>query len=187
MLNNRPKFLPVHTCVELSPVCLITSHTGPCSHKFCLMTYKKPQYWGISVAEFYSQRDFSEFTIHRSTYGAPHIIPKNPYPGAGDGFEGFRQSMNAVMHLGGAWPVSGTVAREYVEFRWTEHNDTYPVPNEENGETEWRVRLDVQEYAYYTGPTEGIEMIEVDLNTDYSDARERIIADLKVKGACNEK
>lgn len=172
---------------EQSPVCLIKGHTWPCQHKHCLMAYKKPQYWGISVSEFYNRYEFSEFTVIDSGYSQPHIIPKNPNPGANDGFEIFRQSMNAVTHLAGHWPAHiDTVSREHVEFRWTEFMDSYPVTNYNAMSSSWHDPLDVQEYVYYIGPTDGFEMVEVDINKDYSQIQADIICAVKAKETGNE-
>lgn len=159
----KPQFLPIHTCVEQSPVCLIPEQIGPCQHKHCLLAHKKPQWWGISIKEFYNQEQFNQFGIHKE-YGNPHIIPKNPNPGTKDCFEGFRQSMNAIMRLAGKWPVSlDVVTRNHVEFRWTEFMDEYPYTNPGTFETIWLQRLDVQEYAFYTGPIDGANVIDVNV------------------------
>lgn len=183
MLKGKVTFMPIHTCVEQSPVCLITHHVGQCQHKHCLMAYKKPQYFGISIAEFYDRHEFSEFTIHRSSYGPPHIIPKNPNPGAKDGFEGFRQSMNAISHLAGAWPGNlKVVSRVQVAFRWTEFINTYPVTNYNDGSVTYYDRTDVQEYAYYIGPIEGMEMADIDINRNYREAQDELVRSVKVKG-----
>jgi hypothetical protein len=176
MLKERVTYLPFHTCVEQSPKCLVANHVGPCQHKHCLSAYKRPEWWGLSIQDFYNKEQFTQFDIHKSPYGPPHIIPKNPNPGARDGFEGFRQSMNAISHLAGSWPSNiKVVAREHVQFRWTEFNDSYPVTIPGTTETLWMDRLDVQEYAYYIGPTDGIEIFEVDINADYGPVQAELV------------
>lgn len=142
---------PVFQPKIVSPMCLIQEHKGPCTHNHCLMAYKKPQWYGISIVEFYNRYDFSEFTVIRSSYGHPHIIPKNPNPDTKDNFEMFRQSMDAICYLAGSWPDINTVAKADVEFRWAEHIDRYPMTNYETGKTDWKQRFDVAEYAYYVG------------------------------------
>ncbi|MBC8984764.1 hypothetical protein H9X96_03135 [Pedobacter sp. N36a] len=82
-----------------------------------------------------------------------YIIPHNPNTCTGDGFEGFRQSMNAITHLWGEWPKElKTVPRGNVELRWTEFDDECPFTDPTTMKTTWLVRKDVQEYAYYVGP-----------------------------------
>jgi hypothetical protein len=106
-----------------------------------------------------------EFDILRSKYGYSHIIPHNPKQGAGDGFEGFRQSMNAVTRLAGSWPTDlKVVAREHVEFWWAEHLDSVPSFNYLTFENDWTDRLDVSEYAYYVGPLTIADIPEIDIN-----------------------
>lgn len=125
------------------------------------MAYKRPNWFGISIAEFHSQRQFSQFGIHKK-YGNPHIIPVNPNPCAKDGFEGFRQSMNAIIYLAGKWPASlDVVPREHVEFRWAEFMDEYPYTIPGTFETICLQRIDVQEYAFYTPPIDGTDVIEI--------------------------
>lgn len=163
--NPEVRVIPVHQPEVVSPVCLIKDQTGPCNHKHCLMAYKKPQYFGISIAEFYNKKEFDEFTICHGLYTAPHIIPKNP--GNDNDFEIFRQSMNAVCHLAGAWPDLETVARDHVEFRWTEYLHPYPVTNDETGKTDWKKRPDVSEYAYYVGPADVSSAPVIDVDAVY--------------------
>lgn len=163
-IELNTKASPVSQPKIVSPVCLIEEHQGPCNHNHCLMAYKKPQWYGISIAEFYNRYDFFEFTVIRSSYGHPHIIPKNPNPGAKDGFESFRQSMNAICRLAGSWPAIKTIATEHVEFRWTEHIEWYPVTDYETGKVDWKQRPDVAEYAYYVGPIDTRFVQEIDVN-----------------------
>lgn len=159
-----PNVIPVPQIEAQSPVCLIKGHPLPCNHKLCSMAFKRPQYFGISIEQFYNTHKFLEFDVIRSSYSPPHIIPHNPNPGIDDNFEGFRQAMNSVIHLAGIWPDIKIVAREHVEFRWTEHIDTYPVTNHETLKTEWRERDDVSEFAYYIGPPERPGLKEIDIN-----------------------
>lgn len=158
-ITDLPQIQPVHTCVEQSPVCLIPDHKGSCLHRHCLLAYKKPQYWGHSIAEFYDQQDFSEFDMCQGSYGHPHIIPHNPNPGSGDDFEGFRQSQNAIVHLAGQWPNNvKVVAREHVKFGWAERLESIPSFNFDTLRNEWKLVLDVNEFAYYVGPTDGLDL-----------------------------
>jgi hypothetical protein len=165
--QNKPIFLPIHTCQEQSPVCFIKDHPGPCNHKFCMMSFKKPQFFGISVNEFYSRREFLEFDVILGNFCLLYIVPHNSDPDAGDGFEGFRQSMNAISHLAGQWPNVRTVLREHVEFKWAEFIDSYPFTNYSDFTVEWRKRIDVQEYAFYVGPINVDDVKHIEVNPVY--------------------
>gem|GEM_PF-5976240 len=131
------------------------------------MAYKKPQYLGTSVAEWYDRYKFSEFGVTWCEYSPPHIMPQKPSPEAGDGFEIFKQSMNSITHLAGLWPNVKTVAREHVDFRWTEVLERYQVFDPGTFRSEWKERIDVKEYAYYVGPTELSGTREIDINAVY--------------------
>jgi hypothetical protein len=138
------------------------------------MAYKTPKCYDISILQFYSQHEFSEFDICGGSFSGPHIIPHNPHDRGteerGD-FEAFRQSMNAVIHLAGQWPTDiKVVPKEHVQFRWTEFMDSVPSFNYQTLRNGWSDRLDVQEYAYYVGPIDDMEVHEIDVNAVYERA-----------------
>lgn len=97
----------------------------------------------------------------QSLYGPPDIIPHNPNTKVGDNFEAFKQSQNAIILLTGEWPLFlNVVAREFVEFRWTECLNSVPVFDPETFEAKWVNVLDVKEFAYYVGPGANLEGIK---------------------------
>lgn len=178
-IEELPPVVAVQTCVEQSLVCLVSDHKGPCLHWFCLLAYKKPQYFGISRAEFYSRREFSAFDLFHGQHAHPHLIPHNPGTTAKlrNDFEGFRQSQNAIIRIAGKWPTNlKVVSREHVEFRWTEAWETVPSFNYETGRNEWKPVLDVNEFAYYVGPTAGLIFHEVDVNEDHRSSTPGVFA-----------
>ncbi|WP_285011014.1 hypothetical protein [Pedobacter faecalis] len=132
------------------------------------MVHQKPHFYGRTVSEFYNTHDFSEFNVIRSPVGHPHIIPKNPNPGAEDGFELFRQSMTAVTHMAGSWPDIDVAPREHVEFRWVEHIDCYPETDRITGSVIWKDRLDVKLCAFYVGPINIIGIKPIDVNAVFA-------------------
>ena len=132
---------------DFSPVCLVKDNEGACNHHFCMMANKHPKYFGISRNEFYSSMPaFTAFDVM-----VDHLIPHNPETGSG--FESYRQSQNAIITMGGDWPVGlKVVPRDQVELRWAESRETYMEINEETEQNETLERLDVSEYAFYIGP-----------------------------------
>ena len=138
-----------------SPICLTKDHNGPCNHKWCMMVYEKPHLYGYGIEDFLNSVDFFEFDIRHSLYGGhSFLIPHKPIGAASD-FEAFRQSLNAIVLLGGEWPKGlEFVPRDQVEIRWLEFQDSYPVNNVVTLTTEWLPCIDVQQFAFYIGPIE---------------------------------
>lgn len=152
--------------VTESPKCLIAGHTGPCNHKWCGMAYRKPQYFGMSIAKWYERHEFLHFDVMWSTYGRPHLIPHNQ--GYGNNFEVFRQSQSSIVHLAGPWPSNiSLVPREHVKFAWAECVEKSLEYNPQTGKNGSVKRLDVNEFAYYVGPIDGVVMEVVDVNAEY--------------------
>lgn len=159
------KIVPVDHEAYFSPKCLIEGNTDPCKHKYCSMAFRKPQYFGHSVAEFYNKHPFSKFRIFHSSDGYDHIIPARPMGKNDNSFEIFRQSMNAVTLLAGLWPLTEIVSRNHVVFKYIERLESYPV-YDKSLQAEWRERLDVAEYAFYVGPTSEFNMVDIDVNKE---------------------
>jgi hypothetical protein len=166
-LISKP--IPFHE--KQSPKCLVANHQGSCGHPNCLKANNKPKYYGISIAEFYNGHEFTEFDV-MSKYGNPNIIPHNPNPGSDNEFELFRQSLNAVIHLAGKWPINVTlVSREHVIFKWTEFIDTIPSFNFETLQNEWKKVCDVKQFAFYAAPVDNVEFQDIDINSNADDSQ----------------
>jgi len=128
-----------------SPVCLVKTHIGQCNHHWCMMAHKNPQYFGFGIEDFYGRFKFTEFEVIPGLLCDPFLIPHT--------FSSFRQSMSAIINLGGDWPADlKIVSRDHVEIRWVEQNETYLQYNEATGKNESLSRLDVRQLAFYIGP-----------------------------------
>lgn len=143
-------------------MCLIIGKENEtCTHEWCRLAAKKPQYWAIFKADYLMNddevRQFKFFPGYH--YGEhevkPHLLIVNPYDSQSklrSDFEFFRQSMHNCTDAHGHWPTDRDVFhKSEIAFIFIEENVSRRAPINTDGGGEWIDSVDLTEVAIYIG------------------------------------